>query len=141
MPVQETADGIAELHDAQLPGGGVIVNLVRPRDLNADQLKAVREGTVDRRGLADDLTEVGLEVDDALIDGLLEEGRHHAERRQLEDRQRNLIEAMGVPTTDLPRLPSGVDMVRLYALAGMLRAQGLTRSEENTSVLKSSMRI
>ncbi|HEY9566323.1 MAG TPA: ArsA-related P-loop ATPase [Nocardioides sp.] len=126
MPVQETADGIAELHDAQLPVGGVIVNLVRPRDLNADQLKAVREGTVDRRGLADDLTEVGLEVDDALIDGLLEEGRHHAERRQLEDRQRTLIEAMGVPTLELPRLPSGVDMGGLYELAGMLREQGMT---------------
>src|SRR3546814_3483694 len=81
MPVQETADGIAELHDAQLPVGGVIVNLVRPRDLNADQLKAVREGTVDRRGLADDLTEVGLEVDDALIDGRSEE--HTSELQSL----------------------------------------------------------
>src|SRR3546814_21027280 len=129
MPVQETADGIAELHDAQLPGGGVIVNLVRPRDLNADQLKAVREGTVDRRGLADDLTEVGLEVDDALIDGLLEEGRHHAERRQLEDRQRTLIEAMGVPTLELPRLPSGVDMGGPHQLPGLVARQ---ESDERT---------
>src|SRR3546814_18077301 len=105
MPVQGTADGIAELHDAQLPVGGVVVNLVRPRDLNADQLKAVREGTVDRRGLAADLTEVGLEVDDAIIDGLLEEGRHHAERLQPQDRQPTLNVETGVtphPRTAMP---------------------------------------
>ena len=33
MPVQETADGIAELRRVGLPVGGVVVNLVRPRDL------------------------------------------------------------------------------------------------------------
>src|SRR5680860_1423788 len=40
MPVQETADGIEQLRAAGLPVGGVIVNLVRPRDLGPDELAA-----------------------------------------------------------------------------------------------------
>src|SRR5690606_38781987 len=39
MPVQETADGIAELRGAGLPVGGVIVNQVRPRDLGRQALE------------------------------------------------------------------------------------------------------
>ena len=34
MPVQETADGIAELRRHRIPVGGVVVNQVRPRDLD-----------------------------------------------------------------------------------------------------------
>ena len=49
MPVQETADGIAELRRVGLPVGGVVVNLVRPQDLSADDLAAARAGTLDRR--------------------------------------------------------------------------------------------
>ena len=40
MPVQETADGIADLRAAGLPVGGVIVNQVRPRDIAAADLEA-----------------------------------------------------------------------------------------------------
>ena len=40
MPVQETADGIAELREHGLPVGGVVVNQVRPRDLDDDDLAA-----------------------------------------------------------------------------------------------------
>ena len=40
MPVQETVDGIAELRAAELPVGGVIVNMVRPRDLSDEDLAA-----------------------------------------------------------------------------------------------------
>ena len=49
MPVQETADGIAQLREAQLPVGGVVVNLVRPRDLGSEDLAAARAGELDRR--------------------------------------------------------------------------------------------
>ena len=47
MPVQETADGIAELRAIGLPIGGVIVNLVRPQDLDADERAPAARG--DRR--------------------------------------------------------------------------------------------
>lgn len=125
MPVQETADGITELRAANLPVGGVVVNLVRPRDLSADALTAAREGTLDRSRIETDLASVGVEYDDALVDGLLSEAHDHAERRALEDAQRALIEEVGVPTYELERLPGGVDLGGLYELAASLREQGL----------------
>ncbi|WP_067440823.1 ArsA-related P-loop ATPase [Nocardioides jensenii] len=125
MPVQETADGVAELREARLPVGGVVVNLVRPRDLSADQLEAARAGTLDRDRVEGDLRAVGVPVDDVLVEGLLSEARSHAERRALEESQRTLIGDIGVPTYELPRLPSGVDMGGLYDLAATLREQGM----------------
>jgi anion-transporting ArsA/GET3 family ATPase len=125
MPVQETADGIEALRAAKLPVGGVIVNLVRPRDLDAEQLKDIVKDDVDRETLAKELASVGIDVDDELIEGLLAEARDHAERRALEDSQRTLVAEMDVPSYELPRLPGGVDIGGLYELAALLRDQGL----------------
>src|SRR3954465_7616081 len=55
MPVQEAADGIAELRSAGLPVGGVVVNMVRPRDLDAEALAQARAGTLDRSAVQSDL--------------------------------------------------------------------------------------
>src|SRR6195952_6085885 len=74
MPVQETGDGIAELDAAELPVGGVIVNMVRRQDLDAEERTALVEGTVDREALAASLEKAGISADDELVDGLLEEG-------------------------------------------------------------------
>ena len=60
-----------------------------------------------------------------LVDGLLAEGREHAERRELENAQRGLVAALAVPTYELPRLTTGVDLGALYELAGQLREQGM----------------
>lgn len=125
MPVQETVDGIAELRAADLPVGGIVVNLVRPRDLSEDQLRDARSGNLDRDRIESDLRKAGVEVNDALIDGLLAEAHDHAERRALEESQRALIHAIGVPTYELIRMPSGVDMGGLYELAASLREQGM----------------
>ena len=125
MPVQETADGIEELRAADLPVGGVVVNLVRPQDLDQEDRKALVEGVVDRDDLAARLAEAGIEPDDELLDALLEEGRHHAERRGLEDSQRAIVERLGVPYYELPRLPGGVDLSGLYELAEELTEEGL----------------
>lgn len=125
MPVQETADGIAELRAAGLPVGGVIVNQVRPQDLGPEQLAAAREGTIDAAGLAADLKSVGVEADDDLVAGLLEEARDHAVRRALEDSQRAVVAGLDVPAYELPRLPGGVDLGGLYELAADLVEQGL----------------
>ena len=125
MPVQETADGIAELRAAGFPVGGVVVNLVRPRDLDAAALTAARTGTIDAAALAADLGSAGVEVDDELVQGLLAEAADHAERRALEDSQRALVDDLGVPTYELPRLAGGVDLGGLHELAGELKRQGL----------------
>src|SRR3954471_12646827 len=69
MPVQETADGIADLRRARLPVGGVLVNMVRPRDIQEADLVAARAGRLDRALVAADLKAAGVPADDALVDG------------------------------------------------------------------------
>jgi anion-transporting ArsA/GET3 family ATPase len=125
MPVQETSDGIAELRRHRIPVGAVVVNQVRPRDLDADDLAALRTGKVTRRKVTAELTKAGLPGAGTLVDGLLAEGRDHAERRALEDTQRVLVGKLEVPVCELPLLVGGIDLGGLYELAGRLRDQGL----------------
>jgi anion-transporting ArsA/GET3 family ATPase len=125
MPVQETADGIAQVRAAGLPVGGVVVNLVRPRDLRVKDLAGARKGELDRDAVTTDLLSAGVEVENGLVDGLLDEARDHAVRRALEDAQRKLVKRLDVPTYELPRLAQGVDLGSLYELAAALRDQGL----------------
>jgi anion-transporting ArsA/GET3 family ATPase len=125
MPVQETGDGIAELRGADLRVGGVVVNMVRPQDLDAEEREQLLEDTVDRGELVTSLDKIGIPAEDTLVDALLVEGRHHAERRNLEDGQRALIDALDVPSFELPYLPGGIDMTALYELAEVLSQEGM----------------
>jgi len=125
MPVQETGDGIAELSGGGLPVGGVVVNMVRPQDLDAEEREQLLQDTVDRGQLVTSLDKVGIPAEDDLVDVLIAEGRHHAERRRLEDTQRALIEDLDVPSYELPLLPGGVDLGGLYELAEKLTEGGL----------------
>lgn len=121
MPVQETIDGIAELTAGDLNVGAIIVNMVRPRDLDDSAREQLLAGSVDRPALADNLTAVGVEATESLVDTLLAEGHDHAQRRSLEDVQRALVEGTGVPSAELPRVPGGIDMGCLQELADILR--------------------
>lgn len=125
MPVQETSDGIAHLREAQLPIGGIVVNLVRPRDLSSDQLSAAREGGLDRAQIEADLEAANVEIEAGLVNGLLAEAQDHAERRALENSQRGVVDALALPTYELPLLASGVDLGGLYELAARLREQAM----------------
>ncbi|MCW2817655.1 MAG: arsA 3 [Marmoricola sp.] len=125
MPVQETADGIEELRRIGLPVGGVVVNMVRPQDLDAAARRDLLAGTEDRPGLASALEQAGLTAEPDLLDALVDEGRHHAERRGLEDAQRDLVARLDVPTFELPLLPGGIDLDGLYDLARTLTRKGL----------------
>jgi anion-transporting ArsA/GET3 family ATPase len=125
MPVQETVDGIADLRRAHLPVGGVVVNLVRPRDLGPEVLAAARTGHLDRAEIAADLGRAKIDVSDDLVDSLVAEAADHAQRRALEESQRSLVAELDVPSYELPRLPGGVDLGGLYELAGHLIEQGL----------------
>lgn len=125
MPVQETHDGIEELHRAQLPVGSVVVNLVRPRDLGDGELAAAAAGTLDRGLIASALTGVGIEPSPELLDGLLTDAADHAERRALEDAQRRKVAGFDVPSLELPRLAGGIDLGGLYELAALLKEGGM----------------
>ncbi|MBA2531302.1 MAG: ArsA family ATPase [Nocardioidaceae bacterium] len=125
MPVQETADGIAELHRSGLPVGGVVVNQVRSRALDDEDREQAMAGSLPREAIETDLVKAGVDVTPQLVDGLLQEAREHAERRALEDSQRARIAALDVPTYDLGRLPDGIDLGGLYELAADLIDQGM----------------
>lgn len=125
MPVQETIDAVAELRDHGLPVGAVIVNLVRPQDLDSEDRSALLDGSVDEAILAARLKEAGLPSTTELLDVLLAEGRDHAERRQLEDAQRDRLNVADVPIYELPRLAGGADLTGIADLAEELCEQGL----------------
>jgi anion-transporting ArsA/GET3 family ATPase len=125
MPVQETSDGISELRAAGLPVGGVIVNQVRPRDLPDGSLAPALAGSLDGETIGEDLKRAGIEPDPALISALAAEAKEYAERRSLEDTQRDLVAGLGVPTYELDRVAGGIDIGGLYELAAELKDQGL----------------
>ncbi|MCX4549239.1 AAA family ATPase [Streptomyces sp. NBC_01267] len=119
MPVQETADGIAELRAADLPVGNVIVNMVRPALLDE---QAVRTVSGDRRKeVAKALTRAGISGSAKLVTPLLAEAVDHAERVELEREQRAVLAALELPTYELPLLGEGMDLAGLYQLATELR--------------------
>ena len=125
MPVQETADGIAELTADGLPVGGVVVNLVRRKELSDEARALALDDRLPRKAVLGDLGKAGVDVTPQLVDGLLLEAHDHAERRELEDRQRARIADLEVPTYELPRLPDGIDLGALYELAADLIEQGM----------------
>ncbi|MCX4664728.1 ArsA-related P-loop ATPase [Streptomyces uncialis] len=130
MPVQETADGIAELRAAGLPVGRIIVNLVRPQLLDDDSLALVRgEGRIARTALAKSLAGAGLGGArkggnaERLVDPLLAQAAEYAERHALEHAQRAVLADLGLPLGELPLLAGGMDLAGLYRLATDLRKQ------------------
>ncbi|MBE7324034.1 P-loop NTPase [Nocardioides sp. Y6] len=126
MPVTETVDGIAELRAADLRVGAIVSNLVRPQEVDADLLADVASEQ-GRTHVAAGLEAAGLEPHDVLVDALVSQGRDHAERLALQERQREVVAATGVPNVDLPQLVDGVDLGGLYELAAALKEQGLAR--------------
>ena len=123
MPVQETADGIAELQDAELPVGNVIVNMVRPHVLDEEAVRAAAGGH--RAGIAAALTAAGVPGATRLVDPLLEQAGEHAQRVALEREQRAVLAGLDVPTYELPFLGEGADIAGLYRLAKELRKLGV----------------
>lgn len=130
MPVQETADGIAELRAANLPVGRVIVNMVRPEVLDAAELELVR-GTA-RSSFAQSLSAAGLGGArrgghaERLVDPLLAQAEEYAERYTLEHEQRAVLGELDLPLHELPLHAEGMDLAGLYALATELRKQGMS---------------
>ena len=124
MPVQETVDAVAELSAVDLPVGAVIVNMVREPLLPADQLATVAEGGLDSAALATGLKRAGLELSELQLAALAGEAADHAERVLLEERERVVLQGLGVPMVELPLLASA-DLGGLYELARRLQDGGL----------------
>ena len=119
MPVQETADAVEELSAAGLNIGTIFLNMVRPQVL--DETQRYKLAKVATKSVADQLTKVGL--DPHLAEALIEEGRFHGVRRQLEDQQRAIVSALGKPVVELPLLADGVDAGGLLELAALIEGE------------------
>jgi anion-transporting ArsA/GET3 family ATPase len=125
MPVQETQDAIDELRGADLPVGSVIVNLRQRSPLDEPAQATVADGTLTPATVVEGLSAVGVAVSTSTATGLLGEARDHLERLGLQERQRTVVEGLGEPVVELPRLADGLDLGGLYELADALRSQGL----------------
>jgi anion-transporting ArsA/GET3 family ATPase len=121
MPVQEALDGVDELRAIGLPVGAVIVNLVRRGELTPKQRRLASAGRLDSAEVAAALKEAGLRSDEAAVTSLLNLGREHAQRVDLEEYERSRLGAAGTPVVELPYLDDGVDLGSLYDLADRLR--------------------
>ncbi len=125
MPVQETLDGVAELRAIDLPVGGVVVNAVRTPLLAPADLAAAESGALDRAALAAGLDKAGLDAPDGLVQALAGEAADHAGRVALEERGRDALAGLDLPSYELPMLPDTIDLGGLYALAEQLTEQGM----------------
>ncbi|MFI8850288.1 ArsA-related P-loop ATPase [Streptomyces sp. NPDC053499] len=126
MPVQETIDGIAELRAAGLPATSVVVNMVRP-ELPGEEQLLTAPGRTDE--IAHAFARAGLGGArrggraERLVAPLLEQGREHAQRVQLERALRAELSAQDLPVRELGLLSEGVELAGLYGLARELRGQ------------------
>src|SRR5258708_12593956 len=81
MPVQEALDGIAELRGlagGAIQVGGIMINMVRPTELDPGQLRAAAAGSVDEHELALGLKAAGLDDNVRLAADLAPELTAHA---------------------------------------------------------------
>ena len=109
MPVQETADAIAELTALGMPIGRIIVNATRA-PLHTD-------GRITAAEMKRGLTATGLPTDKATIAGLVQGTKDYLVRQGLERSLRRDLSEIGRPMIELPFLPGGVDRAGLDQLA------------------------
>jgi hypothetical protein len=123
MPVQETADAIAELTALGISLGSIIVNAGRPPLLT--------EGRISQAELRRGLLAAGLPADRDTVAGLRAEADAHLTRLAIEDGLRVDLAAIGRPLIELPWLAEGVgtaadgaEPAGLLTLAEALAAAG-----------------
>jgi anion-transporting ArsA/GET3 family ATPase len=125
MPVQETTDGVHDLTEVGLPVGGIMINMEHPPRLEAGDLAAAADGTLDLDGIVRGVKAAGLEHDAESIAAVLAaEATEHARRTALQRREKERLEKVDRPRYTLPLLSDGMDLAGLYDLAESLRAQG-----------------
>ena len=120
MPVQETADAIAELTKAELPVGSVIVNMAAEPVLPIDGMSRAADGLLTGAELLPALAAAHLHHAPEIADALAAEVTEHARRWAGQHALRDDVDALGRPTVELPLLPGHMDVGMLFELAGRL---------------------
>lgn len=125
MPVQETADGIADLRETGLPVGAVIINMVRTPLLPADQIEKAAAGRLDSAELARDLKSAGVDTDSDVVAALAGEAADHAGRVLLEQQERATLQGLGRPIYELPLISDAAELSGLHDVAARLQQAGM----------------
>jgi anion-transporting ArsA/GET3 family ATPase len=120
MPVQETADAIAELTAARLPIGSVVVNMAAEPILRVEDLERAAAGRLGAADIGPALTAARLPGGPELADALTAEVVEHARRWVAQDELRDDVEKLGRPTVELPHLTGSMDLGCLFELAERL---------------------
>jgi anion-transporting ArsA/GET3 family ATPase len=128
MPVQETADAIAELTAAGLPVGSVVVNMAAEPLLPAASLARTAEGRLTGADLAPALAAAALPGGADVAAGLAAEAVEHAQRWVAQDALRGEVEALGRPTVELPLSVGPIDVGCLFELADRLEGHLITQA-------------
>jgi anion-transporting ArsA/GET3 family ATPase len=116
MPVQETVDGVAQLHAAGLPVGAIVVNKVRDERLAKADLTRAAAGRLDLDAVGTALAEAGV-TEPGLAKVLADEAAEHARRVALQQAQRTELAGLGCPLIELPLLAQAVDLGTVNRLA------------------------
>jgi anion-transporting ArsA/GET3 family ATPase len=125
MPVQETVDGVAELREADLPVGAVIVNMARTPLLDDASQKKALAGKLAVSTITAGLKRASYKATPDQVTAMIRETKEHAERVGLESRERAELGELGALVAELPLLGDAVDLGGLYRLAELLREQGV----------------
>ncbi|WP_408637787.1 ArsA family ATPase [Nocardia bovistercoris] len=125
LPVQETADAVAELTANDLRIGTVIVNRANEGFLPTEIRERAADGDIDAEALRAGFAEAGITLSDADFDGLVTENVEHAATLRAQDASAAELKRVDVSQLYLPALPDGIDLGGLYELAEHLSAQGV----------------
>jgi anion-transporting ArsA/GET3 family ATPase len=125
LPVQETADAVAELTAADLRIGTVIVNRATEAQLPPELGHRAARGELDADAIRAGLTSAGITLTDGDFQGLLTETIEHSATLQAQDDSAEELAKVDISRLYLPALPDGMDLGGLYELAEHLTAQGV----------------
>ncbi len=126
MPVQESLDGLRDLADVGLHIGAIVVNQIREERLTADNLEALHgsEDSLDEL-LRAELETAGIRPTGPMVKGLIQEGRDHVLRLELQEEMAKEVAGAGPPVIELPALADGIEDGGVAVLTDELLAQGV----------------
>lgn len=125
MPVQETADGVAELVRTGLRPGAIVVNMMREPLIPEDRLGDAAAGAIDHADIARGMKAAGLEDDPRTVAALAGEMSEHARRVQLEQQELTTLAALERPTYQLPYVRDAAELSGLQDIADRLQSAGM----------------
>jgi anion-transporting ArsA/GET3 family ATPase len=117
MPVQETVDAVAELRDAGIAIGSIIVNDAGPSLLSPATRQSIADGTLTAHEVGRTLKRLSVPRPLATARGLMEQADAYTQRLDGEQARRRDLLALDLPIVELPWIHEGIDLGALYALA------------------------